>query len=118
MTFLHSFFCCCVTVLKQHWSTFITEGDFRRLSSSGVNVVRVPIGWWMIYDPWGGASKAPLHYYVTPTNFVVGGLTYLDRAFDWAAKYGIGIIVDMHAAPGSQNGNDNSAPPVSGQVRQ
>jgi hypothetical protein len=30
----------------------------------------------------------------------------------WGAKYGIGVLIDMHAAPGSQNGQANSAPAV------
>lgn len=26
------------------------------------------------------------------------------RAINWAEKYGLGILVDLHGAPGSQNG--------------
>ena len=29
-------------------------------------------------------------------------------AVDWAARYGLKVIVDLHGAPGSQNGFDNS----------
>ncbi|CAG2172385.1 unnamed protein product [Oppiella nova] len=103
-------------VLQKHWSTFITENDFAEMSKHGVNVVRVPIGWWQIYlylniyDPQGGASKAKLNYHITPTDYHVGGLAYIDKAFEWGQKYGIGILLGMHAAPGSQNGNDHSSP--------
>jgi len=31
----------------------------------------------------------------------------LDRAFDWAEEYGLNIVLDLHAAPGCQNGFDN-----------
>ena len=34
----------------------------------------------------------------------------------WAVKYNVAVLICIHAAKGSQNGNDNSAPPVSGQV--
>ena len=43
--------------------------------------------------------------------FVEGGLAYVDLAMQWGAKYGIGVLIDLHAAPGSQNGQTNSAPP-------
>eukprot|EP01088_Endostelium_zonatum_P002803 TRINITY_DN135_c0_g1_i1.p1 TRINITY_DN135_c0_g1~~TRINITY_DN135_c0_g1_i1.p1 ORF type:complete len:413 (-),score=85.83 TRINITY_DN135_c0_g1_i1:77-1315(-) len=90
-------------VLQQHWSTFITEADFQKMAANGVNGVRVPIGWWSIYDTYGGANKAPLNYYVTPKNYTVGSLAYIDRMFQWAQKYSIAILLDMHAAPGCQN---------------
>lgn len=40
-------------------------------------------------------------------------VTYTEtvQAFEWGEKYGVGILIDMHAAPGSQNGDDHSAPP-------
>jgi len=104
------------SVMENHWSTFVTEADFQNMANLGINAVRMPIGWWMIYDPEGGANNANLNWYVTPTAYTVGGLKYLDQAFDWAEQYGVAIFIDMHAAPGSQNGNDNSSPAVSGQV--
>ena len=45
------------------------------------------------------------------------GLYYLDRLVQqWAVKYNVAVLIDIHAAKGSQNGNDNSAPSVPGQV--
>jgi glucan 1,3-beta-glucosidase len=38
----------------------------------------------------------------------VGAIGYVDRAFEWATKYGLQVILDLHGAPGSQNGNDHS----------
>jgi len=40
--------------------------------------------------------------------YIQGQLPYLDKAVSWASKYGLKIIVDLHGAPGSQNGFDNS----------
>ena len=45
--------------------------------------------------------------------FVEGGLKYVDLAFQWGLKYGIAVSLDLHAANGSQNGYDHSAPTVS-----
>ena len=40
--------------------------------------------------------------------YIQGQLPYLDRAISWASRYGLKVIVDLHGAPGSQNGFDNS----------
>ncbi len=39
---------------------------------------------------------------------MTGAWTYFLRALTWAKKYNINVIVDLHCAPGSQNGYDNS----------
>ena len=39
-----------------------------------------------------------------------GGYTYVDQALAWGQQYGIGVLIELHAAYGSQNGQDNSAP--------
>ncbi|PRP89173.1 putative glucan 1,3-beta-glucosidase [Planoprotostelium fungivorum] len=98
------------SVMEKHWSTFVTEADFQKLAQYNLNTVRLPVGWWQIYDPQGGAAKAKLNQYVVPTNYATGALKYIDKAFEWGAKYGVGILLDLHAAPGSQNGDDHSAP--------
>lgn len=33
---------------------------------------------------------------------------YLIRAITWASQLGLTVIIDLHGAPGSQNGQDNS----------
>ena len=40
--------------------------------------------------------------------YIDGQLPYLDKAVSWAASYGLKLIIDLHGAPGSQNGFDNS----------
>lgn len=77
--------------LKYHRDHFITERDFAYLASHGINSVRIPIAHWIFGD--------------TPP--YVGGIEYLDRAFDWAEKYRLSVLVDLHCAPGCQNGFDN-----------
>ncbi|XP_019194607.1 PREDICTED: glucan 1,3-beta-glucosidase A-like [Ipomoea nil] len=85
------------TVMKEHWKTFIVEDDFKFISRNGLNTVRIPVGWWIASDP---------H---PPKPFVGGSLKALDNAFLWARKYGVKVIIDLHAAPGSQNGWEHSA---------
>ncbi|CAN1345435.1 Probable glucan 1,3-beta-glucosidase A, partial [Linum perenne] len=82
---------------QEHWNTFIVEEDFKFISQNGLNAVRIPVGWWIASDP------------NPPPPFVGGSLHALDNAFSWAEKYGLKVIIDLHAAPGSQNGFEHSA---------
>jgi len=82
------------SILKQHWDTWATLEDFQRIAAAGFNHVRVPIGFWA-YDP----SHSP---------YVTGAAPYMDLAIDWARQTGLQVIIDLHGAPGSQNGFDNS----------
>jgi len=89
--------------LKNHWNTFITVEDFAWLAKTGINAVRIPIGHW-IFGPGYPYHRA---YGNSSHPYVEGGITVLDRAFDWAEEYGLHIVLDLHAAPGCQNGFDN-----------
>lgn len=84
-------------VLEEHRNSFITIDDFYFLSRHGINTVRIPVGWWIAFDP------------DPPAPFVGGALAALDNAFSWAETYNIKCIIDLHAAPGSQNGMEHSA---------
>ncbi|KAL6599025.1 hypothetical protein ACP70R_045889 [Stipagrostis hirtigluma subsp. patula] len=85
------------SVLRNHWDTFIVEEDFKFIASNGLTTVRIPVGWWIASDP------------NPPAPYVGGSAEALDRAFKWAEKYKLGVIIDLHAAPGSQNGWEHSA---------
>jgi len=89
------------SVLGNHWNTFVTESDFAQMAKLGLNAVRFPIGWWQIYDTMGGADKAPLKQFVQPRDYLVGGLQVIDKALDWAAKWGIAVLlgIDLRRAP-------------------
>lgn len=91
------------TRLQQHWNSFITRADFAWLAQVGINAVRIPVGYWLF------AADYPYHnsYGALPHPFVTGGVDVLDLAFDWADEFGLQIVVDLHAAPGCQNGFDN-----------
>ncbi|KAF7815591.1 putative glucan 1,3-beta-glucosidase A [Senna tora] len=79
-------------VMQDHYDTFIDESDFKFMNDSGVNAVRIPVGWWTTKDP------------NPPSPFVSGTLKALDKAFEWAKTYGLKVVLDLHAAPDSQNG--------------
>jgi len=81
-------------ILKPHWDTWITEKDIAQIASWGFNMVRIPIGFWA-YDSFG-------------TPYVSGADAYLESAIGWARNHGIKVLVDLHGAPLSQNGFDNS----------
>ncbi|KAH4799929.1 hypothetical protein HBH61_219570 [Parastagonospora nodorum] len=81
-------------VLRRHWDTWVRWEDFNKIKQSGFNVVRIPIGF-LAYDTFGSP-------------YVSGAAPYIDAAIDWARGLGLKIIIDLHGAPGSQNGYDNS----------
>ncbi|KAI9296619.1 glucan 1,3-beta-glucosidase [Neoconidiobolus thromboides FSU 785] len=81
--------------LIQHWDTWVTENDISKLARSGINHIRIPIGYWA-FDISGGEP------------YVQGQLPYLTKAINWARQYNLKVIIDIHGAPGSQNGFDNS----------
>ncbi|XP_049934972.1 glucan 1,3-beta-glucosidase-like isoform X2 [Nymphaea colorata] len=85
------------SVIKQHRDSFVTPEDFRFLSLHGINAVRIPVGWWIAQDP------------NPPAPFVGGTLAALDNAFLWAQAFGLKCIIDLHAAPASQNEMEHSA---------
>ena len=78
--------------LRHHRDTFITKEDISWISAYGFTVVRLPIGYWALKDTDG-------FYNVTE---------YIDRLFGWAKEYDLQVILDLHGAPGSQNGWDHS----------
>lgn len=81
--------------LKEHWETWITKADILWLKSLGINVVRIPIPWWLFPEQF--PSDIP---YISP-------LHYIDKAMDFIEEAGLKVMLDLHTAPGSQNGFDN-----------
>lgn len=80
--------------LEEHWRTFITEADFKWMQSIGVNAVRVPIGYW-----------------VAGQEYMIGDFKKFEGVYDsaWArllslidmaGKHDIGVLIDLHGAPG------------------
>jgi len=78
--------------LDRHRETFITAADFRWIRDCGLNTVRLPVGYWALEGP------AP---YVECGRFI-------DFALEQAHVNGLKLVLDLHGAPGSQNGWDHS----------
>lgn len=61
------------------------------MRNAGLNTVRIPLGYWMVdlkdYEP-----------------YVSGQYPYLIQAVQWAQQMGMQVFLDIHGAPGSQNG--------------
>ncbi len=89
--------------LHHHWNTFITRDDFGWLKNAGINAVRLPVGHWLF------GKDYPYHrsYQGTRYPFVEGGLAIVDKVFEWAGEFDLRVVLDLHAAPGCQNGFDN-----------
>jgi len=86
----------CQRQLNHHYDTFLTLEDVTSLAEGGINHVRIPVGYWIMGDIRAGEPWVP------------GALAYLQRAMHWFKKYDIKVLFDLHCAPGSQNGFDNS----------
>lgn len=79
--------------LQAHRKAFITEEHIARIAQLGMNTVRLPVGYWLF----GGEEP-----------FVDGGEEYVTQLFGWVHRHGVKVILDFHAASGSQNGWDHS----------
>ena len=77
--------------IKIHRSEYITERDFVTIKSMGLDAVRIPVPYFIFGD------REPF----------IGCIKELDNAFNWAERYGLQILIDLHTAPLSQNGFDN-----------
>jgi glucan 1,3-beta-glucosidase len=66
-------------VLENHWQTFFTEEDISSIAKTGINALRIPIGYWA-YDN-------------ANTPYITGADQYLEQAIGWARNYGMKVWV-------------------------
>ncbi|MDO5119506.1 MAG: cellulase family glycosylhydrolase [Coriobacteriales bacterium] len=76
--------------LERHRATYITEFDFVWMAQSGIDLVRIPVPYYLF----GSDHHTPC-------------IEHLDHAFEWAERWGLKILVDLHTVPLSQNAFDN-----------
>ncbi len=86
-------------LLERHWDTWITEEDFQWMASIGINTIRLPLGYWHLptEHTTGTAYESVSHIYE-------GAWPRVIRTVSMAANHEIGVLIDLHGAPGSQNG--------------
>ncbi|KAI9879169.1 MAG: exo-1,3-beta-glucanase [Pleopsidium flavum] len=82
-------------ILKKHWDTWVSLADFQKIAKAGFNTVRIPIGYWA-YQKFDNDP------------YIQGAAPYVDLAIGWARQTGLKVWIDLHGAPESQNGYDNS----------
>lgn len=73
----------CRGVLSGHWNSFITADDFSQIAGTGMNHVRIPVGYWAVK-------------HLDGDQYINGQLEYLDRAIGWARNAGLKVIIDLH----------------------
>lgn len=73
---------------------YFSESDFDNIKALGMNVVRLPFAWWNILDDDGNLRE--------------DAFERLDWFVSCCAERNIYVILDLHAARGSQNAQDNS----------
>jgi glucan 1,3-beta-glucosidase len=86
-----------------HFDNFITKRDIKALADSGLTHIRVPLPHWIMGDvkpdePWIVGSRWEAFL----------------RLCEWAKLYNLQVWPDIHTAPGSQNGFDNSGHALAG----
>jgi aryl-phospho-beta-D-glucosidase BglC (GH1 family) len=83
--------------LRVFWQGFlnnyITHDDIKYLKSIGSNHIRLPFHYKMFTDD----------LYMGERN---AGFKYLDRLIDWCRQEKMYVLLDMHAAPGGQTGDN------------
>ncbi|KAF2279134.1 glycoside hydrolase [Westerdykella ornata] len=86
----------CKETLEQHYSAFVRRQTFTEIRDAGFDHVRIPFGYWMVTTYEGDPYVAQVSW------------RYLLRAIEWARQHGLRINLDLHGAPGSQNGWNHS----------
>ncbi len=87
-------------LMKLYWDCFMTEEDFRIIKEElHLNAIRLPFYYLNI-----------LNEDLTPKS-EEDAFSYIDWFISQAAKYELYIILDLHGAPGSQNGYEHSGEP-------
>jgi aryl-phospho-beta-D-glucosidase BglC (GH1 family) len=80
---------------KQYLSSYITKGDIHYLHSLGMNSIRVPFNYRMFTD----------EYYLGGYG-IQRGFVLMDSVVKWCAAENMTVLLDMHAAPGGQTGDN------------
>ena len=83
---------------RRFWKTYrdnyITREDISFIKRSGFNSVRVPFSYRLF------VSNS------SPDRLEGPGYELLDRVIDWCRQEGLYVVLDMHAAPGGQTGDN------------
>ena len=84
-----------------YYQNFFTEGDVKAMKMWGVNSIRIALLASFLQPRDGQPEKPPYIY----SQY---GFELLDTLVTWCEKYQMGIIWDLHGAPGAQNAENIS----------
>ena len=71
---------------KERYETFIVESDIEKIKSWGLDHIRIPVDYDLVETKEGEYKEE--------------GFGYIQRAIDWAGKYGLNMILDLHKTYG------------------
>jgi aryl-phospho-beta-D-glucosidase BglC (GH1 family) len=80
---------------KTHYNNWIKPSDIQAIHDSGLNTVRIPIGYWSLRS-----------LVASSEHFPNVDLTALDNVIQKAADLGMFVVIDLHGAPGAQKLGD------------
>ncbi|KAF2267330.1 glycoside hydrolase [Lojkania enalia] len=86
----------CKESLEKHYSSFVTKQTFVDIRNAGFDHVRIPFGYWIVTTYEGDPYVAQVSW------------RYLLRGIEYARQNGLRVNLDLHGAPGSQNGWNHS----------
>lgn len=78
--------------IRKHHETFITKNDLEWLKEQGIEILRVPVGYWVL----GGDDR------------YVAAVDRLDWLMTTSLSLGLQVLLDLHAAPEAQNRAEHS----------
>jgi endoglucanase len=73
---------------EHHFETFITESDIEQIAGWGMDHVRLPVDY-----PVLESDEQPFVYREQ-------GLKYIDQCLEWCRERNLGLVLDLHKAPG------------------
>ena len=71
---------------QEHYNTFITEADIKRISEWELDHVRLPIDYELIRN--------------NDDTYIESGFGYIDSCLEWCGKYKLNMILDLHKTAG------------------
>lgn len=80
---------------ERYEENYITHADIEWIARQGFNSVRLPLN-----------ARRLFRFEDGRTAFVVKTLQHVDHLIDWCREFGVNVILDMHAAPGGQTGQN------------
>ncbi|MFA9399038.1 MAG: glycoside hydrolase family 5 protein [Clostridiaceae bacterium] len=78
---------------KSYRENYITELDIKKISEEGLNSIRLPINYRVIFD-------------CESEKLIPEGIKLVDKVIEWCTRYNIYVILDLHGAPGGQTGTN------------